>query len=100
MGAEMEIRCKGPQIIYRSAPDLGIAIPASTETQTLPREVCGGRDSCRGAVMFAISQPENVDVNEVLFRCTLVHRSFNDKVASSSRDGQPGLEHKISDTPE
>jgi hypothetical protein len=54
----------------------------------------------RGAVVFAISQPEDVAVNEILFRSTLVNWSFNDKVASSWRDGQPGLAHKISDTPE
>jgi hypothetical protein len=36
------------------------------------------------AVAFAISQPEDVDVNEILFRPALVNWSFDDKVASSS----------------
>jgi len=101
---------QGPQIIYRSAPDLGIAIRASTELPNSITDPDAAERSMRssgflpsrsrGAVVFAISQPEDVDVNEILFRSTLVNWSFNDKVASSSRDGQPGLAHKISDTPE
>jgi hypothetical protein len=49
----------------------------------------------RGAVVFAISQPEDVDVNEILFRSTLVNWSFNDKVASSSRDVNQALHTKF-----
>jgi hypothetical protein len=96
-------------MVYRSAPDLGIAIRASTE---LPNsitdpdaaekyaEVATPAESFARAVAFAISQPEDVDVNEILFRPTLANWSFSDKVASSSRDDQPGLAHKLSDTPE
>lgn len=82
---------QGPQIIYRSAPDLGIAIRASTELPNSITDPDAGERSMRrsrflpsrsrGAVVFAISQPEDVDVNEILFRSTLVNWSFNDKVA-------------------
>jgi hypothetical protein len=69
--------------------------PASAGNPVIEIPVRIPAESFAGAVVFAISQPEDVDVNEILFRPTFVNWSFNDKVASSSRDVNQALHIKF-----